>query len=254
MDISKVVKENPTCCVVWSGLRREIRVNSALLPDLSRATQIPFPRVSPSIVSRALREGPSWRERQTSLLSVCGRLLHCWVSVRLRCCSDPQPLHIAPRFSSFVSNSDYPLRQKREWITEIDNLTVERRRRRRRNDPPQRNAFPRAAFLKLIQRIQRRTTSRQSCRCDEVTSRHRTRFSGLSSANLRVKVSFFFQMLQLRFLFNCNNKSCMWCDSNRENLPPHIDHAIYFSLPSMSKLRNRYFDLLALYYYTFSLM
>lgn len=59
-------------------------------------------------------------------------------------------------FSSFVSNHDYRWRQKREWITERDNLTVERRRRRRRNDPSsQRNAFPRAALVKLIQRIQR---------------------------------------------------------------------------------------------------
>lgn len=90
----------------------EIRVNCALLPDFSHATQIPFPRASPCTASRAVREGPSRRERQTSLLSVCGRLLHWWVSVRLRCCSDPLPLHIAPRFLVFRFKQWLPVKTK----------------------------------------------------------------------------------------------------------------------------------------------
>lgn len=81
------------CCLTWFAESDpcELCPPSGLL---SRNTDTVSSRISLHSVARKAR-GPL-AERQTSLLSVCGRSSHWWVSVRLRCCSKPP--HRAPRF------------------------------------------------------------------------------------------------------------------------------------------------------------
>lgn len=186
------------CCLTWFAESDPCE----LCPPwglLSRNTDTVSSRISLHSVTRRAR-GPL-AERQTSLLSVCGRSSHWWVSVRLRCCSKPP--HRAPRFLDIrfkrrltvktKTGMNHGKRQsnggKKEKTSPEWPLT-----KRRVSSRCAREARSKDSKGRAIERFSR-TTSRQLCRCDEVTSLHRTHFSGLLSANSRVKVSVPFQML-----------------------------------------------------------